>query len=429
MNGSLDIQETNTTSFNSITVSGVMDFDTAGTYTLTNSIVNEVTNSSGGTVIINVSNTIITTNTGPNITIVVPAQPISITNIVAGSRLRIYNSTSGAETLNIVVTGTSYISTYVEGGDYSDGDLVDIYLEKPDKDEWSTTVVDTSNGFNVRASQINDLIYNLFNIDGSTVVKFAADYVQNDVDLVIGGNWTMKELYAWWKYNLSTEQGIRNFFGGITAIDEANFRVNTAIVNLFLDNLNNASYIQTDNRRFFRDTADPYPVRRPTTSGYGLDAVWRNTVLIADIDNVAAIKAKTDLLNFTGTDVKATLDGEEVVTDTASRDASKANVSTLATKAELASVVANLSTFNPASDTVARVTLVDTTTDLTNAPSGGTTPAAIYTYFTDGTREDVFKADLSTVEVDLGDINTSLQQRNVTIIEQPSKRNYGQSGF
>jgi len=41
----------------------------------------------------------------------------------------------------------------------------------------------------------------------------------------------------------------------------------------------------------------------------------------ADID---AIKEKTDLLAFTGTDVKATLDGEEVVTDLASREASQA---------------------------------------------------------------------------------------------------------
>jgi hypothetical protein len=92
----------------------------------------------------------------------------------------------------------------------------------------------------------------------------------------------MSELYAWWSYNLTTEQGIRQFFGGITAIDEANFRVNTAIVNLFLDNTTSASYKQTDNRRFFRDTGDGYPIKEPTTSGYGLDAVWRDKVLVTE---------------------------------------------------------------------------------------------------------------------------------------------------
>jgi hypothetical protein len=94
----------------------------------------------------------------------------------------------------------------------------------------------------------------------------------------------MAELYAWWANNLTTEDGIRNFFGGITAIDQANFRINTSIVDLYLDNTTNASYKQTDNRRFFRDTGTGYPVRNPTTSGYGLDVVWRNTILIAQTE-------------------------------------------------------------------------------------------------------------------------------------------------
>lgn len=49
--------------------------------------------------------------------------------------------------------------------------------------------------------------------------------------------------------------------------------------------------------------------------------------------DATAIKAKTDGLNFTGDDVKATLDGEEAVTDAASRTASKADVSGVSTHA------------------------------------------------------------------------------------------------
>lgn len=58
--------------------------------------------------------------------------------------------------------------------------------------------------------------------------------------------------------------------------------------------------------------------------------------------NVDAIKSKTDGLNFTGADVKATLDGEEVVTDSASRTASKADVSSLATAVALAVIDGNV---------------------------------------------------------------------------------------
>jgi hypothetical protein len=64
------------------------------------------------------------------------------------------------------------------------------------------------------------------------------------------------------------------------------------------------------------------------------------------------------------------------------------------TPVDVSGAIAALNDFNPAVDTVAHVTLVDTTTDLTNGGSGGgTNPADIYTYFTDGTREDAFKAD------------------------------------
>ncbi len=51
-----------------VTVTGALDFATAGTYNFTDCIINEVTNSSGGSVIINGLGSTITTNTGPNIT-------------------------------------------------------------------------------------------------------------------------------------------------------------------------------------------------------------------------------------------------------------------------------------------------------------------------------------------------------------------------
>ena len=67
------------------------------------------------------------------------------------------------------------------------------------------------------------------------------------------------------------------------------------------------------------------------------------------------------------------------------------------TPVDVSGAIAALNDFNPAVDTVAHVTLVDTTTDLTNQTGGGGGASAsdIYDYFTDGTREDAFKADTS----------------------------------
>lgn len=67
--------------------------------------------------------------------------------------------------------------------------------------------------------------------------------------------------------------------------------------------------------------------------------------------------------------------------------------------------ISGLSTFDPDTDTVARVTLVDTTTDLTNGGGGGDSKEDIYTYFTTGGREVPFQADLTGVD-DAADIYT-----------------------
>lgn len=221
------------------------------------------------------------TTAGATVEITLPAQQISITNIVAGSRLRIYNQTTGVETVNTVVSSTSYTDSYQEGTGYNDGDIVQVYLTKLGKKEWVVSVIDTSNGFNVLASQVDDDIYTAMGIDGSTVTKFIADYPNNQADIQVAQNFSMAEFYTWWNYNLTTEQGIRQFFGGITAIDEANFRINHTVVNLFLDNTTSTNLVQTDNRRIYR-TDGAYPVLPATSGGGGIDIVWRNTILIAE---------------------------------------------------------------------------------------------------------------------------------------------------
>jgi len=254
---------------------------------------------------------------------VLPLRDISVTGLVAGSRLCVYNQNTATQVFNQVVAGTSYTAQYAEGVGYSIGDVLELKVSKINMLEFSTSVVVTDAGWSSLINQSDDLVYNSLGIDGSTVTKFTADYVNDEVDILVASNFSVAELYAWWKFNSVTQQGISDFFKGITALDEANFIINVPLVNLFIDSTNTVSIRQTDNRRIYRSD-DAYPVKEPTTGGGGVDVVWRNKILIADIADIASIKAKTDLLNFTGSDIKATLDGEQVVTDTASRDASKA---------------------------------------------------------------------------------------------------------
>ena len=334
---------------------------------------------------------------------IAPPKIISISGLVTGSRIELFNVTTGLETVNEIVPGTVYAASYAEGVDYSTGDAIRIRVTSTSgltaKKEYGSSVVAGSTGFTAFVAQEEDEVYDTIGIDGSTITQFSADYVADDVIVTVSADFTIADFYAWWTYNTTTELGIRNFFGGVTAQDVANFRINIDIVNIFLDSNINVSVKQTDNRRIYRDD-DTYPVRQPTTSGYGLDVVWRNLIFVvatgtsgltpsesAQLAEITSVKGKTDLLNFTGDDIKATLDGEVVTTDTVSRDASKADVS-------------GLSTFNPVQDTVANVDIVNTVT--TNTDMRGT----------DGAITSV--AGLSTFNVATDQVITDLASRNAS---------------
>jgi hypothetical protein len=92
-------------------ISGKLTFTTAGTYNISNSTITELINNSGGNVIINATNSIFTTNTGPNITIN-NSVPINIKivdingNPIQGARVRIIK-TSDSSVLLLGTTDSS----------------------------------------------------------------------------------------------------------------------------------------------------------------------------------------------------------------------------------------------------------------------------------------------------------------------------------
>jgi len=100
------------------------------------------------------------------------------------------------------------------------------------------------------------------------------------------------------------------------------------------------------------------------------------------------------IANERGTDNASTFDNtvDTVITDAASRTASQADVSLLARTADLAVVDGNVDAIKAKTDQLAFT--VANQVDA-NSLTGGTSPADIYTYFTSGTNEDAFKADVS----------------------------------
>lgn len=359
-------------------------------------------------------------NSGGVITL--PDLNVSITNIIAGSRLQIFNVTTGLEVKNEIVAGTTYTEAYQEGTGYSAGNVIRVRLTNAITTTaylgLETTVIATATGWGVLASQQLDTVYNSIGINGATVTKFSADYTGIDAELNIAQNFTMHEFYVWWVYNETTAQSIRQFFGGVTALNIANIRINVDVLSLYLDSTVNTSVRQTDNVRIFRSDL-AYPVKQPTTSGYGLDVKWQSEVFIAGVDvNVPALTSaqSTQLGNIV-----------DVLADTNELQANQGNFAT----------ATGFSTFNPTTDTVANVTLTATTTNLTNGASGGgltSAQAAELTGIKSKTDSLTFegtevKADLSSVEAQLALVDVNLQRRAIEPPRPKNTRNYGQSGF
>lgn len=291
--------ESGANTITNVTVNGVIDITQAGSYTFSGGSYANVTNSSGGVVEISLLNGA-TVATSSNVSLLNPRVG-TITYECLNSRIQIYNVTTSTEIQNTVTSGLTHTYNYNEGTGISAGDTIRVRLTMTNGSTNACTpfegnAVAGSEGFNTIASQPSDSIYITNAVDGSSVNTFTADYNNNEVDVVISNNFTSKEFYAWWSYNLTTEEGIREFFGAINAEDVANYRINTSILNVMFDITTSDNIYQSDSARIYRDD-DAYPVQNPTSGGGAIDLVWRQKVLIVQTGVSGLTSSELDKLN------------------------------------------------------------------------------------------------------------------------------------
>lgn len=163
---------------------------------------------------------------------------VSVSSLVSGSRIRIYNTTDAVEVANTVVAGTSYFQylPYTANKNFT---LRATYCNATTAySEYSTGGTFGSNGVSFTGGQVLNAVYNANGVDGATCTEFAADYpnVQMDVSDPDGVT-SLQRLYAWYCSEITSANGIRNFFGGMIATDRANYLIVSSIVNLKLDNV------------------------------------------------------------------------------------------------------------------------------------------------------------------------------------------------
>lgn len=286
------------TNLNGVTTTGNLTFNTNTPITVTFTDCDiQGTISNTGNAIVNIVKVNTTIGTVGNNVIAEQFATISAPNLLSGTRVRIYDEDNSVEMFNGVLSSAGFNQSFVYEYDttvtltatYTNGVTAKLGI--------SATGIFTATGVSFLITQEDDLVYNSYGINGSLVTGFNADYNQDDVNLTVTGNFTVANLYAWWIYTLTTQQGIQEFFGGITALDSANIRINSNILNLFLDNSTALFIYQTDSIRLFR-ADNAYPAKVTTTGGGGIQVNWNSNVYVGTVDIEEQLSQTLKLTEF-----------------------------------------------------------------------------------------------------------------------------------
>lgn len=216
--------------------------------------------------------------------------------ILPGSRYQLWDVTNGMELDNSIAgaSGVSFRTTWT-----SDVTVRLRALYKSGTSAWlpaEATGVLTSTGLTFLSTQSVDTVYGTYGWDGSAVTGFTSDFPNVQVDVSAVGTFLASKFYAWYVNELMSANGIRNFWGAVTAVSAAMIRINNSIVNLYFDNITAQSVKQSDTITIYREDGD-YPVAQPTSGGGGISmyngqAYFASATVPTATANAAAVRTE-----------------------------------------------------------------------------------------------------------------------------------------
>ena len=209
--------------------------------------------------------------------------PFTITNVEAGSTVQLYNVTDDNEISNAVVSGTAgtkvtYSGTYANSlADADDEVRLRITCQSGVTAllPYESFGVATSAGISFKANQVEDTVYNNNAIDGSSssfdnsTLEIDPDYTNFQLDVSDTDNpgvVTTQQIYAKYAYLITTSEGIEKFFGAIIAENGSNYRINTSVVDLKIQNVSSSDMI-ISGARLYRDDSTTVIVKGPAGAG------------------------------------------------------------------------------------------------------------------------------------------------------------------
>jgi hypothetical protein len=228
---------------------------------------------------------------GASVTFTQPPTTLNILrpNFLSGSTYVLRNTTQDTEIEAGTVGAGGLDLTLTSGVDYTSGDQLDLRVgyvsgttaKLPIQELLTAPSVTAVNS--APTSQQDYTVYNSLGINGSSRNEFTADYVNNQVDIIVASDFYGQNFMAWWVYNEATLNGLRNFLGAYTLLDEGNARNNASVVSVKFDNTTASNIKQIDNARIFASDGS-YPVLNPSSGGGAIDINWRVPVQIINTD-------------------------------------------------------------------------------------------------------------------------------------------------
>lgn len=187
--------------------------------------------------------------------------PWEVTNVEATATLQLYNVTKSLEVENLVVIGTAgnkvtSSGTYT-GAEVSVGDNIRLRITCQAGTNaflpYEAFGIATSVGISFEADQQVDAVYNDNGINADNLTTLSADYPNVQIDISDGdGIADVKEFYAFYVKQTTSSTGIEQWFGAIDAIDHMNYRVNTSVADIKLQNTGSTPLV-ISGARIFRD--------------------------------------------------------------------------------------------------------------------------------------------------------------------------------
>jgi hypothetical protein len=208
-------------------------------------------------------------------------------DLVDGTSVLVVNLTTATTVdYEVVSGGNGYTITLVPGVDYTVGDEINVRQAYKNgttyyQERTSRIITNGGGGTIIEADALEECpICTALGLDGEDYIGiFDLDSADDELDIVTAGTWQAGQLMTWWKYEMTLQAAMEEFWGAWSVQSDGSFQNANSILSSYVDTTETGDSVETTGRRIHRADG-ARPVRSPTTGGGSIDLSWRDPVTV-----------------------------------------------------------------------------------------------------------------------------------------------------